>query len=491
MEDILDRFDKDDQDAIQQQISEYDDMVRESSTLPVWKKDELNKFDIPPRDIEALLGRGWIKDDDGITVDSSSQEFIHTAYQAMDHIYTVYKNSDFRMATSLNPHAKFFLLIQAPRRSPLIVFRVVLPAKLRSMGQANSHDLAGYRIAPEWEPHQSTIMSWPTKWEGLNYKVQQDVSRVAQAVSMFEYVQVLVPPNCVGDAKKLLGDGIGIISTPVDDLWARDTSPLFLSKGDDLVGVTYNFNGWGRKAPYKNDARVANKLLDYFDLPGFKSKLVAEGGSIETDGQGTLLMTESSIVNKNRNPGKSRDQIEKIFKSELDIKKIIWVKGVKGHDITDSHIDSLARFVAPGVVMVSRPALVEKGDTESLVWAKQYEQALQVLKSSTDAMGNKLKIIELPEPNPEKIREISPELAKLCKDIDLDCKDGGLTSYLNFYIANGGIVMPEFGDVEADHKAQQIVQAAFPDRKVVAVNIDFIAQGGGGIHCATHDIPFV
>ncbi|KAF9331571.1 hypothetical protein BG006_005566 [Podila minutissima] len=324
------------------------------------------------------------------------------------------------------------------------------------MGQSPSHDVSGYRIAPEWEPHQSTIMSWPTGWEGLNYNVQSDIARVAQAVSKFEYVQVLVPPNHVSQAKEMLGKGIDIIPMQVNDLWARDTVPLFLNKGKDLVGVNYNFNGWGRKQPYKYDARVASNLFDYLDLPGFRSELVAEGGSIETDGDGTLLMTESSIINKNRNPGMSRDEIEKIFKSELGVQKVIWVKGVTGHDITDSHIDSLARFVAPGVVMVSRPAPAPANDKESQVWIKQYEQA----------MG-------------------------LCKDIDLDCENGGLTSYVNFYIVNGGIVMPQFGDKAADRKAVEIVQKAFPNRKVVAVNIDYVAVGGGGIHCATHEIPRV
>ncbi|KAG0210201.1 hypothetical protein BGX28_009506 [Mortierella sp. GBA30] len=359
------------------------------------------------------------------------------------------------------------------------------------MGQSMSQTPGEYRIAPEWEPHQSTIMAWPTGWEGLNYNVQQDIARVAKAVAKFEYVQVLVPPSHVDEAKAALGDQIGIIPRPVNDLWARDTSPLFLSKGNDLVGVTYNFNGWGGKAPYQDDARVATSVLDYLNLSGFKSKLVAEGGSIETDGQGTLMMTESSIVNDNRNPGKSRDEIEEIFKSELHIKKVIWIKGVKGKDITDSHIDSLARFVAPGVVMISRPPppAAGKNDTESSVWNGQYEQAMEVLNLSTDADGKKLKIIDIPEPDPTKIRRMSPETIKLCKEIHLDCEGGGLTSYLNFYIVNGGVIMPEFGDVEADRKAQEIVKAAFSGREVVAVNIDYVAQGGGGIHCATHDVP--
>ncbi|KAF9372683.1 hypothetical protein CPB97_001084 [Podila verticillata] len=358
------------------------------------------------------------------------------------------------------------------------------------MGQTTSQAV-DYRIAPEWEPHQSTIMSWPTGWEALNYNVQSDIARVAKTIAQFEVVQVLVPPSAVPSATNMLGTtNITIIPMPVDDLWARDISPLFLTEGNKgLVGVNYNFNGWGNKQPHSADSRVASSLLDYLNLPGFRSQLVAEGGSIEADGEGTLMMTESSIVNKNRNPGKSRDQIEQIFKDELGVKKVIWVKGVMGHDITDSHIDSLARFVAPGVVMMSKPFPAPADDTESQVWNQQYEQARGVLNSATDAKGRKLQILELPEPNPAKVRQLPARDIALCKQIGLDCKYGGLTSYVNFYIANGGIVMPEFGDKEADSQAKAILEKAFPGRKVVAVSIDYVAVGGGGIHCATHEIP--
>ncbi|KAF9111338.1 hypothetical protein BGX30_007632, partial [Mortierella sp. GBA39] len=327
------------------------------------------------------------------------------------------------------------------------------------MGQASSTN--GLHIPPEWDLHQSTFMSWPTGWGSLNNKVQLDIARVAKTISQFEPVQMLTPPSHVNQAKAMLGsDQIVIVPMPVDDLWARDTLPLFLSDDKELVGVKYNFNGWGGKQYHKNDGRVASSVLDYLNITGFRSELIAEGGSIETDGEGTLLMTESSIVNKNRNPGMSRSQIEQVYKDELGINKIIWVKGVKDHDITDSHIDSLARFVAPGVVLVSRPFPAPKDDKESQVWIGQYEQAMSVLRKATDAKGRCLKIIELPEPNPDKIRQLPPGDIKRCKTIGLDCKNGGLTSYVNFYIANGGIAMPEFGDHEADRHARDIVQKA-------------------------------
>ncbi|KAF9920185.1 hypothetical protein FBU30_010028 [Linnemannia zychae] len=358
------------------------------------------------------------------------------------------------------------------------------------MGQTTSSQ--GLHIPSEWDLHQSTFMSWPTGWGSLNNKVQGDIARVATTISQFEPVHMLTPPNQVKQAKAMLNnDQIVIVPMQVDDLWARDTLPLFLSDNKTLVGVNYNFNGWGDKQYHKNDARVASSVLDYLNLTGFRSELVGEGGSIETDGEGTLLMTESSIVNKNRNPGLSRNDIDLIFKEELGISKIIWVKGVKGHDITDSHIDSLARFVAPGVVMVSRPFPAPKDDKESQVWIGQYNQAMSVLNQATDAKGRRLRIIELPEPNPDKIRQLPADDIKRCKSIGLDCKNGGLTSYVNFYIANGGIIMPEFGDQEADRMARDIVQKTFPNRRIASVNIDYVAVGGGGIHCATHEIPRV
>ncbi|KAG0044498.1 hypothetical protein BGZ83_010278 [Gryganskiella cystojenkinii] len=322
------------------------------------------------------------------------------------------------------------------------------------MGQSTSQPSSvGFRFAAEWEPHQSTIMSWPTGWESLNSKVQSDIARIAQAISQFEYVEVMVPPNNVNEAKMALGDGIGIIPMKVDDLWARDTAPLFVTNGKEVAGWQLNFNGWGGKQYHENDALVAPTLLDQLELNGYRSKLVVEGGSIETDGEGTLMLTESSIVNSNRNPGKSRDQIEQILKSELNAQKVIWVKGVKGHDITDSHIDSLARFVAPGVIVVSRPFPAPASDKESQVWIQQYNQAMGVFRTSTDAKGRKLQIIELPEPDPAKVRQMSPSDIRLCKQIKIDCEDGGLTSYVNFYIANGGIVLPQFGDSAADRQA--------------------------------------
>ncbi|KAF9972225.1 hypothetical protein BGZ73_004685 [Actinomortierella ambigua] len=358
------------------------------------------------------------------------------------------------------------------------------------MGQTTS--TPGLRVPAEWDTHQSTFMSWPTDWGSLNSKVQADIARVANAIAQFESVYMMTAQKNIDSAKAIVGNPqIVFVPIPVDDLWARDTLPVFLEKNKKITGLNLNFNGWGEKQYHKNDAKVASSVLDYLNLNGNRSELAGEGGSFEFDGEGTLLLTESSIINNNRNPGLSKNEVDDILKTELGVSKIIWVKGLKGQDITDAHIDSLARFVAPGVVMVSKPFPAPANDKESQMWIGMYDQAMSVLRTATDAKGRHLQIIELPEPNPEKIRAMSPDDIKRCKKLGLDCENGGLTSYVNFYIVNGGVIMPEFGDQDADRRARDIVQKAFPSRKVVSVNIDYIAVGGGGIHCATHEVPKV
>ncbi|GAA2533007.1 hypothetical protein GCM10009860_11230 [Microbacterium mitrae] len=205
-------------------------------------------------------------------------------------------------------------------------------------------------------------------------------------------------------------------------------------------------------------------------IPRLKANLVAEGGSLETDGLGTLLVTESSIVNDNRNPGLSRDEIEARLMELLGMKKVIWFDGVYGEDITDAHIDSLVRFVAPGVVLLDVPGPGAPDD----VWARSSAQARDVLDEAIDANGEPFEVIELPQPDFSLIRGEG---------------DDFLASYVNFYVANGAVFVPEFGDKAADREAQNILAEQFPDREIVPVAIDTIASGGGGIHCATHDLP--
>ncbi|MFJ6845127.1 agmatine deiminase family protein [Streptomyces griseoluteus] len=331
----------------------------------------------------------------------------------------------------------------------------------------------GPRMGAEWESHARTFMSWPaldSVWAEDLPHVREDIARVARAIAEYEYVVMMARPDQQKAAQRACGRDVEVIPLEVDDLWARDTVPVFVEDDGKVTGVDFNFSGWGGKQVHTNDARVGATLLAKYGIPRRGAPLVAEGGSFETDGEGTLLVTESSIVNANRNPGKSRDQIEAELKRTLGVKKVIWLAGVRGQDITDAHVDSLVRFTAPGVVLLD----TAHPDTPPDSWSRSSDQARAVLSRATDANGRPLEIIDLPQPD---LYEITGE------------GDDFVSTYANFYVADDSVFMPQFGDRKADRRARSILREHFPKRDVVPVRIDTIASGGGGIHCSTHDEP--
>ncbi|MFI9046868.1 agmatine deiminase family protein [Streptomyces sp. NPDC053427] len=343
-----------------------------------------------------------------------------------------------------------------------------------SSGSAAGGKTSGRTFGAEWESHARTFMSWPaleSVWYEELPAVRQDIARVARAVAEYEPVVLMARPAQQAAAQRACGSQVEVIPLEVDDLWARDTVPVFVKAPDDrLLGVDFHFNGWGNKQQHRNDAQVGRTLLAKYDIERAQAPLVGEGGSFETDGEGTLLVTESSVVNKNRNPGKSRDTIEDELKSSLGVEKVLWLAGVRGQDITDAHVDSLVRFTAPGVVLVDRAFPGSPPD----VWSRAADQARKVLKDATDARGKRLEVIDLPQPDLDKITGRG---------------DDFVSTYANFYVANDAVFMPRFGDAKADDRAKGILQEHFPRRDIVPVQIDTIASGGGGIHCSTHDQP--
>ncbi|MEU3755767.1 agmatine deiminase family protein [Streptomyces olivoreticuli] len=342
-----------------------------------------------------------------------------------------------------------------------------------SASPSGSRKATGRRLGAEWDSHTRTFMSWPaleSVWGHQLPSVREDIARVARAIAEYEPVVLMARPEQQAAAERACGSQVEVIPLMVDDLWARDTVPVFVEDSHGILGVDLNFSGWGNKQEHRNDAQVGRTLLAKYGVPRVTAPLVAEGGSFETDGAGTLLVTESSVVNKNRNPGKSRDQVEADIKSSLGTEKVIWLAGVRGKDITDAHVDSIARFTAPGVVLVDRAF----PDSPPDVWSRAADQARSVLKDATDARGKHLEVIDLPQPDLDRITGRG---------------DAFVSTYANFYVANGAVFMPRFGDAKADDHAKGILQDQFPKRDIVQVKIDTIASGGGGIHCATHDQP--
>ncbi len=331
---------------------------------------------------------------------------------------------------------------------------------------------AGWFMPAEWWPHTRCWMAWPTRNEprrpGLLDDVRKEVAAVARAIAEFEPVWMIASPHSAEEAAKKCGESITIVPLPIDDSWARDTCPTFLvNEKGDCGGIAWLFNGWGQKfRRYPKDLRPALPVLTKLNLPTFTPPLVLEGGNFSVDGERTLLISKTAILNRNRNPGLQCDEAEELLRASLGVDKVIWLPGNPADWVTDGHVDGIACFCRPGVVISEM--IEDENDPEY----EALNECRQALIDATDARGRKLEVRTLTRPC-----EIPPHSDEFC------------SSYLNFYIANDGIIMPKFGDKKADKAARQVVAAAFPDRRVVQLPINAIAEDGGGIHCITQQQP--
>jgi agmatine deiminase len=325
----------------------------------------------------------------------------------------------------------------------------------------------GYFMPGEWTDHKCCWMAWPCR-KGLwanDQKTMQEYANVANAIAKFELLKMLVPADKIDDAKQLLDHGVEIIETVIDDSWARDSGPNFLVGGDKLAGSDWIFNAWGEKYdPYDQDAQMAARILERADADRFPSQLVAEGGGITVDGEGTIITTESCFLNKNRNPTKSKLEIEKELCRTLGGTKVIWIPGDIGETETDGHIDGIAAFIEPGRVLVEINS--DKTDEHYQVSMDN----LNALRNIRDAKGRVLEI--------ETIHE--GDYSQLISDA---CR-----SYVNSYIANGAVIVPGYNH-QRDEWAVETYKRIYPDRTIVQVQISEIASGGGGIHCITQQQP--
>ncbi len=329
----------------------------------------------------------------------------------------------------------------------------------------------GFFMPAEWAPHERCWMAWPCRdslWgEGLA-AARAAYAEVAKAIAGFEPVTMLANVEDFDQAAAACGDGVACQTLPLDDSWMRDFGPSFLVDGKGgLAGVDWGFNAWGEKFyPYDQDALIAERLLEHLGVRRYAAPLVMEGGSFHVDGEGTLLTSEECLLNPNRNPSLDRAVIEDLLRQYLDVEAFVWLGQGLDKDDTDGHVDNIACFVRPGVVMA-----VTCDDPEDPNHAILQDN-LARLRRARDAKGRALEVIELPQPR--KARYLHGQRLAL--------------SYVNYYIANGGIVMPSFGDAN-DAEAFEVVSKAFPDHKVVQVRADAILAGGGGIHCITQQQP--
>lgn len=326
----------------------------------------------------------------------------------------------------------------------------------------------GFYVPPEDVRHQRTFMQWP-----VNRRVhpdpvflgmaQQTIADVANTISEFEPVTMLAASFDHAGAQQKLSDRVELWDIATEDLWCRDAGPIFVIDGKGGIAVRHiQFNGWGEKQVNTRDSQIARQVAERLSLDLLATGLRGEAGGVEQDGHGLLLAHESSWVNDNRNPGLSRNEIEARLLHAYGADRIIWSDGVWGEDITDYHVDSLARFTGPGRVLINLPDDLDLSDPFHVAAADTYDRIV--------AEGLEVEVI--PEPVRRRINRID-----------------FVASYANFYVCNGGVVAAQFGDDETDQIARDTLAKHYPGREIVMLNVDPLGEMGGGIHCATQQMP--
>lgn len=325
----------------------------------------------------------------------------------------------------------------------------------------------------EWAEHELTLMAWPARlelWgEGLD-EAKAEYAAVARAIAAFEPVLMVAPDGAAREVRDACGEGVEAFELPIDDSWMRDSGPIFVTAPDGRrAGVDFRFNGWGEKfAPYDRDDAMNEPLLAHLGIERLPADFVLEGGSISVDGEGTLIATEQCLLHPSRNPSLSRAEIEERLHETLGVETVIWIAHglLEDHD-TDGHVDNVAQFVAPGVVLAQ--TVEDPSDPNHEPLAENAER----LRAVRDARGRRLEVIELGVLPRTTVRG-----------------EPGVVPYVNSYIANRVVVVPTCGD-DPDRDAEVLarLEVVYSGREVVGVPGRMLAEGGGGVHCITQQVP--
>jgi agmatine deiminase len=317
----------------------------------------------------------------------------------------------------------------------------------------------------EWAPHERTLMAWPCRrdlWRTQLDAAKEQYAGVANAVAAFEPLTMVCQTEAdAAEARAALIGAVEIVVLDIDDSWLRDNGPIFvLGEDGRRAGVHFGFNAWGRRfEPWDRDAAVGAALIERLGDRRYDAPFVLEGGSIAVDGAGVLLTTEQCLLNPNRNPELDREQIEEGLREYLGVEQVVWLgQGLVEDRDTDGHVDLIAAFTRPGQVLLQTVAPGEPS-----------HERMAENRSRLVAAG--LDVVELP---------ILPSL-----EVD---GEPTAVSHMNFYLCNGGAVVPVAG-AASDGEALERIAAAYPDREVVGVPAEVIAYGGGGPHCITQQVP--
>ena len=325
----------------------------------------------------------------------------------------------------------------------------------------------------EWETHEQCWMMWPTGLDLDRYpdtgRMQKGYAAAANAISQFETVTIVANDSDTEECRNLINQSVRVHNLQIDDSWCRDTGPTFITDGKKLGGVDWEFNNYGESLgpDYLNDQKLAKEITkitssDYFDAP-----IVLEGGGIHTDGKGTLMITEDVLLDPKRNPGLDKKEAEKILSNYLGVEQFIWLIAALEYDDTGGHIDNLACFAPDNVIIALNEEDPEDSNYDRL------KENLSRLSGANDINGKAYEIVKIDQPSYDSfLNERLP------------------MSYINFYIANNGIVMPVFNDVK-DADAIEKIQNVFKNKSVVTVPGRPIVEGGGCVHCITQQQPLI
>lgn len=351
----------------------------------------------------------------------------------------------------------------------------------------------GFRMPAEFEPHRRCWMLWaerPDNWRNGGKPAQQVTVEVASAIARFEPVTVGVSARQFRNARAQLPDNVQVVELSQDDIWIRDTGPIFVVNDNGQVRmVDWGFNAWGGLHnglyfPWDNDLQIPMKIAELTGTDRYKASMILEGGAIAVDGQGTLITTEECLLDEGRNPSMSRADIEQTLCDYLGITKVIWLgKGIDPHE-TNGHVDDIVAYVRPAEVLLHWTDDPHHPDYDAC------QDAFERLSQATDAHGRNFTIHKLPAPPAMHITaEESAGVDIVEGSAPRQAGDLLPASYINFYIANGGIIAPAFGQ-PTDAEALKVLQACFPEREVVAIQqAREILLGGGNIHCMTQQQP--
>jgi agmatine deiminase len=321
------------------------------------------------------------------------------------------------------------------------------------------------RMPAEWAPHERTIMCWPAResmWEERFAQAEADHAEVANAIAAFEPVLMAADPRHAAEARRLCGQGVEVVEIPIDDSWARDSGPIFVTGDGERAGVQFGFNAWGEKfTPYDDDAVFATRVLETLgEERRDATHFILEGGSIAVDGAGTLITTEQCLFEPHRNPRLSREEIEAELLAHLGAERVIWLgRGLVEDDDTDGHVDNICAFVAPGKVVLQ--TVTDEANPN-------YEHCQENLRRLRDAGLEVVELPWLPYVEGERPAVVVP--------------------YVNYYVCNGALIVPTRGE-ETDAAALDLLASLYPGREAVAVAGETLALGGGGVHCITQQVP--